>query len=115
MRGFASLLAYLVGVSAIISIGVAGLMALQLPTEPKPSAPIVAVESHKGRLAKPVKQTTVDHKKASHGQKHKAAHVAHKRPHEAPTIGEAYGYAPEPHRIDPHPFLFFGRGANHFD
>ena len=29
MRGFAGLLAYLVGLSAIISIGVVGLMALQ--------------------------------------------------------------------------------------
>jgi hypothetical protein len=97
----------------IISIGVAGLMALQSPTEPKPSAPIVAAESHKERLAKPIKQTIVDHKKAPHEQKHKTGHVAHKRPHEAPTMAEdeAYGYAPEPRRIDPHPFLFFGRGA----
>lgn len=116
MRAFISLLAYLVGVSAIISIGVVGLMALQSPTEPKPSAPIVAAESHKERLAKPVKRTVVDHKKASHEQKHKTAHVARKRPHEAPTMveGEAYGYAPEPNRIDSHPFLFFGRGASPF-
>ena len=100
MRGFAGLLAYLVGVSAIISVGVAGLMALQAPTEPKPSAPIVAAQSHKERPAKPIKQTIVDHKKTPREQKHKTAHFAHKRPHEAPTIvgGEAYGYAPEPRR-----------------
>ena len=39
MRGFAGLLAYLVGVSAIISIGIVGLMALQSPIERTPSAP----------------------------------------------------------------------------
>ena len=33
MRGFAGLLAYLIGVSAIISIGIVGLLALQSPTE----------------------------------------------------------------------------------
>ena len=42
MRGFAGLLAYFVGVSAIVSVGIAGLMALQSPIEPKPSAPNVA-------------------------------------------------------------------------
>ena len=64
MRGFAGLLAYLVGLSAIISIGVVGLMALQPPIERTSSAPTVAVESHKERLAKPVKQTIVGQKKA---------------------------------------------------
>lgn len=111
MRGFAGLLAYLVGVSAIVSVGIAGLMALQSPTEPKPSVPIVAAESHKVRLAKPVKQTIVDQKKASPEQKHKIAHVTHKRPHEAPTVAadDAYGYAPEPRRLDLNLFPFFGR------
>ena len=116
MRGFAGLLAYLVGVSAIISIGVVGLMALQPPIERTSSAPTVAVESHKERLAKPVKQTIVGQKKAHSNheprlQKHQTVHVTRKQPHEAPTIaaGDAYGYAQEPRRIDPNLFPFFGR------
>ena len=117
MRGFAGLLAYLVGVSAIISIGVLGLMALQPPIERTPSAPTVAVESHKERLAKPVKQATVGQKKthANHErqtvQKHQTVRVTRKQPHETPNIaaGDAYGYAQEPRRIDPNLFPLFGR------
>ena len=111
MRGFAGLLAYLVGVSAIISIGVLGLMALQPPIERTPSAPTVAVESHKERLAKPVKQTIVDQKKAHSNQKHQTVHVTRKQPREAPTIAasDAYGYAQEPRRIDQNLFPIFGR------
>ena len=111
MRSFAGLLAYLVGVSAIISIGVLGLMALQPPIERTSSAPTVAVESHKERLAKPVKQTIVGQKKARPDQKHKMVHLTPKRTHEAPTIaaGDAYGYAQERRRIDPNLFPIFGR------
>jgi hypothetical protein len=42
MRGFAGLLAYLVGVSAIISIGIVCLMALQSTIERTSSVPTVA-------------------------------------------------------------------------
>ena len=109
MRGFAVLLVYLVGLSAITSIGVVGLMALQSANR-TPSAPIVAA-AQKERLAKPVKQTTVDQKKARPDQKHKIVHVTSKRTHEAPTIaaGDAYGYAQEPRRINPNLFPLFGR------
>ena len=111
MRGFAGLLAYLVGVSAIISVGVAGLMALQSPIERTPSAPTIAVESHTERLTKPVKQTSVARRKAHADQKHKVVHILRERPHEVPTIaaGDAYGYAQEPRHLDPNPFPFFGR------
>jgi threonine dehydrogenase-like Zn-dependent dehydrogenase len=109
MRSFAGLLAYLVGVSAVISIGVVGLMALQSANR-TPSAPIVAA-AQKERLAKPVKQTIVDQKKARFDQKHKMVHVNHKQPREAATIaaGDAYGYAQEPRRINPNLFPLFGR------
>ena len=111
MRSFAGLLAYLVGVSAIISIAVVGLMALQSPIERTPSAPIAAAASHDERVIKPAKQPIVGQKKARPDQKQKMVHVTPKRTHEAPTIaaGDAYGYAQEPRRIDPNPFLFFGR------
>ena len=116
MRGFAGLLAYLVGVSAIISIGVVGLMALRSPIERTSST--IAVESDKERLAKPVKQTTVGQKKAHSNhehqtvQKHQTVRITRKQPREAPTTttGDAYGYAQEPRRrIDPQLFPIFGR------
>ena len=116
MRSFAGLLAYLFGVAAIISIGIAVLMALQSPIERTPSAPTVAVELHKERLAKPVKQTTVGQKKTHSNHEHqtvrdKTVRVTRKQPREAPTIaaGDAYGYAQEPRRIDPQLFPIFGR------
>ena len=117
MRGFAGLLAYVTGFSAIISIGVVGLMALQSPMERTSSASSVAVESHKERLAKPVKQTIVGQKRAHSNQKHQTVQrhqtvrVTRKQPREAPTIaaGDAYGYAQEPRRINSNLFPFFSR------
>jgi len=137
MRGFAGLLVYLVGVSAVFSIGIVGLMALQSPAERTPSSPPVAAASHAESLAKPVKRPVddkktahrnqkhkkehvtkpvkrpVDDKKTAHrNQKHKKEHVTRKQPHEAPFTDagrNAYGYAEEPRRIDPNRFLFFGR------
>ena len=119
MRSFAGLLAYLIGVSAIISIGVVGLMALRSPIERTPSIPIAAAASHDERVAKPAKQSIVGQKKARPDQKHKMVHVTPKRTHEAPTIDldagrNAYGYAQEPRRIDRNLFPFFGGGAGRF-
>jgi hypothetical protein len=109
MRGFAGLLAYFAGVSAIVGIGIVGLMALQAPAErtPSSSSPVAATES----LAKPVKRPVDDKKTAHRNQKHKKVHVTRKQ-HEAPSIDagrNAYGYAEESRRIDPSRFLFFGR------
>src|SRR5262249_39999512 len=56
IRFFAGLLAYLVGISVVISIGIIGLMALQSSNERTSSAPTVSVALHKESLAKPVKQ-----------------------------------------------------------
>ena len=112
MRSFAGLLAYLVGVSAVISIGIVGLMALRSPIERTPSAPIASAASHNERLATPVNQTIGTQKKARPNQKHKMGHVKRKQPREAATIaaGDAYGYAQEPRRrIDPNLFSNFGR------
>ena len=110
MHSFAGLLAYLVEVAAIISIVIAGLMALQSPIERTPSAPIASAASHNERLATPVKQTIGTQKKAQPDQKHKVVHVNRKRPRDAATAGDAYGYAQEPRRrIDPNLFSNFGR------
>jgi hypothetical protein len=88
----ASLLAYLVGVSAVIGIGIVGLMPVQSAIErATPSAPIVtllrmrmhyglrlwsafAAASHKERLVEPVNQIIVDQKKARPNQKHAMVH-----------------------------------------
>jgi hypothetical protein len=69
MRFFAGLLAYLVGASAVISIGIIGLMALQSANS-TPSAPIAAA-AQKERVARPAKQAFVRTKKAQPDQKHK--------------------------------------------
>jgi hypothetical protein len=114
VRGLASLLAYLVGASAIIGIGIVGLMALQSPQSPierTSSASTIAVESHTEHLAKPAEQTIVAQKKAHPDRKHKIVRVTPKRMHEPPTIapGDAYGYAQEPRRVDSNLFPIFGR------
>jgi hypothetical protein len=109
MRGAALLLAYLLGLGAVISFGIAGLMALQSSTKPTPSAASAAATSQAESLARPIKQKTVDQKDAQSRQKRK---VTHKRKEEAPSSSSgfnAYGYAQEPRRFYNHPFQFFGR------
>jgi hypothetical protein len=109
MRGVSLLIAYLLALGAIISFGIAGLMALQSPAKPTPSAPAVAVAPHKERAAKPAKQTT--QKDAQSNQKRKAVQATRKRREEAPTISpsglDAFAYANE-HRRFYSPF-FWGR------
>lgn len=111
MRGFASLLVYLVAVSAVISIGAIGLIAIQSPIEQTPSAPAVAVDSHTKRLAEPAREAVVAEKKAHPDRKRKMVHVNPKHKHEVPTIaaGDAYGYAQEPRRFDWSLSPIFGR------
>ena len=109
MRGFAVLFAYVVGLSAVIDIGMMGLAALNKST---PSAEPVAAASQNERLAKPIRQTTIAQKEAQPSQKRKVAHVARKRKEEAPTFSSgfgAYGYAQEPRRFYHYPSLFFSR------
>jgi hypothetical protein len=109
MRGVALLIAYLLGLGAVISFGIAGLMALQSSTQPPPSAPVATVAKPKEQVAKPVKQTT--QKDAQSNQKRKAVQATRKRREEAPTISpsglDAFAYANE-HRRFYSPF-FWGR------
>ena len=109
MRGFAVLLAYVVGLSAVIGIGMIGLVALN---KPMPSTAPVVATSQKERLAKSTKQTTVAQKDAQPSQRHKATHVARKRNEETPTLSSgfnAYGYAEKPRHFYQYPSFFFGR------
>jgi len=110
MRGVSLLIAYLLALGAIISFGIAGLMALQLPAKPTPSAPAAAVAPHKERTAKPVKQTT--QKDAEAGQKRKSVNATRKRIEGAPTVPssglDAYGSTDAPRRFYLNPFRFFG-------
>jgi len=109
MRSVAVLIAYLLGLGAIISFGIAGLMALQTPIQPPPSAPVSAAAPSQQQDAKPIKQTT--QKDVHSNQKRKTASVNRKRREEAPTISQsgfdAYGYVNEPRRF--HSPLFWGR------
>jgi hypothetical protein len=109
MRGFAVLLAYVVGLLAVVGGGTIGLMAVNKLTPPV--APIAAAASHKEHLATPTKQTTVAQKDAQPSQKRKVAHVVRKRKEVAPTNPsgfDAYGYAQEPRRFNQYPSFFFG-------
>ena len=107
MRGVALLIAYLLGLGAIVSFGIAGLMALQSSTKPTQSGASVAATSQAERLARPNKQKTVDQKDAQPRQKRK---VTHKRKEEAPSYSSGIdAYAQEPRRYHNQPFQFFGR------
>src|SRR5262249_4540667 len=107
----ALLIAYLFGLGAIISFGIAGLMALQSSTKPTPSAPVAAAAPHKGPVANPSKQTT--QKDAQSHQKPKTVNATCTRREELQTISssglDAYGYANESPRFHQYPFRFFGR------
>jgi hypothetical protein len=97
MRGVVVLAAYLIGLGAIISFGIAGLMALQPSTKPAPKSVAAAAPE---QIAKPIKQTTQKAAQAVH--KHKTVHAARRRMEDAPTVSpsarDAYGYANEPRR-----------------
>jgi hypothetical protein len=68
MRGVAALIAYLLGLGAIISFGIAGLMALQSPPQPTPSGP-VATAPPTERVAKPsAKGCPVQIREAQNGE-----------------------------------------------
>jgi len=111
MRGASLLIAYLLALGAIISFGIAGLMALQSPAKPTPSASAAAVAPHKKRIAKPVKQTM--QKDAQSNQKRKTMNATRNRMEGAPTVPssglDAYGSTDEPRRFYLNPFRFFGR------
>lgn len=112
MRGIAVLLGYLVGLSALVSVGVIGVMALHSSTRSTPSAQPVAAASQEARLAKPVKQAAKAPQKETQPQKRKAAHVTRKRKEEAPTFSsgfDAYGFAPQPRSFYQYPTQFFSR------
>jgi len=110
VRFFAGLLAYLVGVSVLISIAIVGFMALQSPVDRTPAAPVALAASNKERLVSQTKSVVSAQKKTQPNRKSKMVHTAHKRlPAPPPTVGGdvAYGYAAEPRRrIDPNMFLF---------
>jgi hypothetical protein len=110
MRGVSVLIMYLLGLGAIISFGIAGLMALQSPAKPTPSVPAVAVAPPQERVAKPAKQTT--QKDAQSNQKRKTVKATRKGMEKAPIPSsglDAYGSADERHRFYLNPFRFFGR------
>jgi hypothetical protein len=106
MRGFAVVLGYLVGLAAIISVGIVSVMALQPSIKPMPSAPNAATAPQKQRLAKPVEQKT--QKDAPSNHKRKTAQATRKRIEERPSLGlNAYGFANEPRRFYQYPSPFF--------
>jgi hypothetical protein len=63
MRFFAGLLAYFVGVSALVSIAVVGLMALQSGVDRTPAAPVALAASNNERLVGQAKAALATQKK----------------------------------------------------
>ena len=110
MRGVSLLVAYLIALGAIISFGVAGLMALQSP-ESRPAAPETTIAPHKERAAKTIKQPA--QKNAQSNQKRKTMNAMPKRLEGVPTGPssglDAYGSANKLHHFYLNPFRFFGR------
>jgi len=113
MRFLFGLLAYFVGVSLVIGVGIVGLMALQSPGQRTPTTSVASTASNSERLVSPVKPALPAQKKTPPNNKDNTVHVSHKRIHPVPSTvggGEAYGYAEEPrHRIDPNFLFIFGR------
>jgi len=111
MRGVSLLIAYLIALGAIISFGIAGLMALQSPAKPRPAAPEAAIAPHKERAAKTIKQPM--QKNVQSNQKRKTMSATPKRMEGAPTGPssglDAYGSTNEPRHFYLNPFRFFGR------
>jgi hypothetical protein len=110
MRFLFGLLAYVVGVSVVIGIGIVGLMALQSPAQQTPTTSMASTASNTERLVKPALRAQ---KKAPPDKKDKSVYVSHKPINPVPSTvegGEAYGYAEEPrHRINPNFLFIFGR------
>ncbi|MGB6351091.1 MAG: hypothetical protein WBG10_13790 [Pseudolabrys sp.] len=110
MRFLFGLLAYFVGVSIVIGIGIVGLMALQSPAQLTPTTSMGSTASNNERLTKP---TLPAQKKAPPDKKEKTVHASHKPIHPVPGAvegSEAYGYAEEPRRrINPNFLFIFGR------
>jgi|GEM_PF-3377888 hypothetical protein len=98
MRGFACFLAYTVGVSAVISLFIVSLMALESPIRQMPSAQIRAVTSNKQPVVTTVKPSNVTHKKerTSQKQKHMTARVGHEGTRELFEGHDVYGFVAEP-------------------
>ena len=112
MRFVASLLAYLVGVSVLISIGIVGFMILQSPNDRTRAAPVAPTAPNIERPVSPTKPEMTAQKKTQFNRKNKIARTAHKQMHPLPTTdgSDAYGYAEAPrYRIDPNTFFIFGR------
>ena len=114
MRGFAYFLAYVVGVSVVISIFIVSLMALGSSIQLTPSAPILAGTSNKQPLVPAVKQGNVSDKEKHTEQNHRTAGLVHKRTREPTAVDgdEAYGYAVERRHMDPNLFSIFGQTRN---
>lgn len=112
MRFLAGLLAYLVGMSVLVSVGIAGIMALRSsPMERAPAELSKSTASSSERPASGTKQRANAEAKPQHPRKNRIVREGHKRTNPALNFGNgAYGYAEEPRRrIDPNPFFMFGR------
>jgi hypothetical protein len=112
VRFLVGLIAYVIGMSVLVSVGIAGIMALRSPPmERAPAEFSKSTASSSERPASGTKQRANTEAKPQHARKNKLVREDHKRTYPALNSGNgAYGYAEEPRRrFDPNPFLMFGR------
>lgn len=107
MRAVIGLLAYLLAVSAIVSIGIMGVMAFEMSfVEQVPFAPVTSGTSHEKHT---FTQAMVSQNKVRRlNQRRKTVRVTRRDRHKVPTMGSglsAYAFA-EPHRLGSYPFAF---------
>jgi hypothetical protein len=98
--------------SVLVSIGIAGIMALRSPPAVRaPAEPGNSAALNSERSASVPKNIATEQTKPHLARKDKTAHVARKRtPAVNPSANETYGYAEEPRRrIYPNPFFVFPR------
>jgi len=112
VRFLVGLIAYVIGMSVLVSVGIAGIMALRSPTmERAPAEFSKSTASSIERPASGTKQRTNSEAKPQHTRKNKVVREDHKRTYPALNSGyRAYGYAEEPRRrMGPDPFFIFSR------
>jgi len=112
VRFLVGLVAYVVGMSVLVSVGIAGIMALRSPPiERTPAEPSKSTTSSSERPESATKQRANADAKPQHPRKNKVVRQDHKRIYPAPnSVNGAYGYAEEPRRrFDQNSFFMFGR------
>jgi len=113
MRGDACFLAYIVGVSAVISFFIVSLMALSHPFN-RPIRPnsCAYTEQAASRYGSQAEEGTHQSEAEAYYGAQDSYSCIHAGTREVLQLHEEYGYTAEPRRIDPKLFCIFGQTSN---